>query len=102
MLWVGHHYRIEGDLLSRGVVDVDRLRRTLEAFAGARDVQIGERPPHRIAFTGTMRLTRRVRLGSVWPMTPEIQLLLRSAREVKGPEVVVGGRARGVRRRRSR
>jgi hypothetical protein len=91
-LWVGHHYRFEGDLRSQGAVDVRKLLGEIRN-TGARDVQIGERPPHRIAWTATMQASARVRLGQVFPLTPDgTSVVLRSVREIFAPEAVVGRR----------
>lgn len=95
VLYLGHHYRIEGELRARAAVDVSQLRRMLEAV-GARDVQIGERAPHRIAWTMTAQFTFRVRVGTVLhlSMDSDHAVLLRSVREIRSPEAVVGRRRR--------
>lgn len=93
VLYLGHHYRLEGDLRARGAVDVAELRRMMEA-AGARDVQIGERAPHRMSWTITAGLTFRLRVGTVMMLTIDgsYSALLRSVREIRSPEAVVGRR----------
>lgn len=93
VLYLGHRYRLEGDLRARSAIDVVELRRMMEA-GGARDVVIGERPPHRIAWTLTAGVTFRLRVGTVMMLTMDgaYSVLLRSVREIRSPEAVVGRR----------
>lgn len=90
----GRAYRLAGDLESPSPIDPSQVRALL-IVAGARDVAVGERPPHAAAFTLTAPAEFRVRLGERLPFQlGGVTLRLRSVRALPGSSVVVGKRRR--------
>jgi len=89
----GSTYRFVGTLQSRGRIDVKELSRKMQFF-GARDVQIGERAPHRVAWTSTMGLDIRFKLEADIALAEGVIVRLHSVRRLPGSSVVVGSPAR--------
>lgn len=89
----GRAYRFSGDLESASPIDTAFVRRAMEAI-GARDVSIGEKPPHRMQWIMTSPVNHRVQIGKPVPIISSVlggvSLRLRSVRAIRGSSVVVG------------